>query len=194
LLRLPGELRNKIYNYALEGIHIHPREYSTGSHLATQDDVYVRPRAIKTFLGWTHTCRQIHADVGVLPFRHIIVRATKEQRYYTEFMARLTDAQRAAILTVEVSQAEVASAVSYYQIMRSMEQRHAGDGAKQVLVDKGLLRVKRWFDWQWQSSPNLTRVLVRDAPGSLDKDCATSTLRYCADNREIEIEFVRSQS
>jgi hypothetical protein len=142
LLRLPSELRNQIYNYALEGIHIRPREDGTGFHLANQDDVNLSSRAIETFLGWTHTCRQIHADVGVLPFRHIIVHATREQRYYTDSMARLTDAQRAAILTVEVNQAEVASAVSYYKIMRSMEQQQAGDGAKQVQVGKGLLRVK----------------------------------------------------
>ena len=71
-LRLPGEVRNRIYNYALGRKHIlilPPRLYSadrngTSDHLPT----VVEPNTIRKLLHLTETCRQIHAETNLLVF------------------------------------------------------------------------------------------------------------------------------
>ncbi|KAF1360521.1 hypothetical protein EJ07DRAFT_177234 [Lizonia empirigonia] len=74
LLCLPGELRNKIYNYALainryRGIYVR----KLGGGVATDYQSYKGGRfkgydPVVTILGLTETCHQTHAETRLLPF------------------------------------------------------------------------------------------------------------------------------
>jgi hypothetical protein len=81
LLRLPGELRNKIYHYALEGIHIvvvdKPYSNDIEDDMEIEESLQLRAwqdcaqdlKEPKALLGLTRVCRQVHAELGILPSR-----------------------------------------------------------------------------------------------------------------------------
>lgn len=72
-MRLPGEVRNRIYNYVLGRKHIlvlPPRLYSA-DRSGTSDHLLAvfEPNAIRKLLYLTETCRQIHAETDLLVFQ-----------------------------------------------------------------------------------------------------------------------------
>lgn len=60
LLRLPGELRNKIYRYTLSD-HLWKLNVPESRHG-------------KTFASLAQVCRQTHMEIGVLPFQLCVFR------------------------------------------------------------------------------------------------------------------------
>lgn len=111
LLRLPGELRNKIYEYVFSDQTICPSEdwlcgtikLSCKSTTATWfEDTF------EVFTALTKTCRQIHEETRLLPFeycyyevykftfRHWLDRMDREMREIV--WLRLTEGQRAHLL------------------------------------------------------------------------------------------------
>ena len=71
-MRLPGEVRNRIYSYALGRKHIvilPPRLYSADKNCTSDHLLAVfEPNAIRKLLYLTETCRQIHTETDLLVF------------------------------------------------------------------------------------------------------------------------------
>ncbi|KAF2624547.1 hypothetical protein BU25DRAFT_461074 [Macroventuria anomochaeta] len=72
-LRLPGEVRNRIYEHALGGKHIsylYPRLYSADrNHLRKFGHNGLEANIVPKLLHLTITCRQIHDETDLLIFR-----------------------------------------------------------------------------------------------------------------------------
>jgi len=71
LLRLPGELRNRIYEYALGDFQIFFKDRSVGRGVevyTTNEEADKRMIRAPHFQGLTTTCRQVHAETKLLPF------------------------------------------------------------------------------------------------------------------------------
>jgi hypothetical protein len=76
LLRLPGEIRNRIYEYVFSGQEVDTFEDRNGiirlrGKLGDTEDF--RCSAFESYVALTKTCRQIHQDTRLLPFKYCII-------------------------------------------------------------------------------------------------------------------------
>jgi hypothetical protein len=113
LLLLPGELRNKIYGYAVGGIHVFIHENLQTSPIMSrvvvyQDGANRGPGTIAEYLGFTQSCRQTQAEIGLLPFTMSTVHITRISKAYS-LVSLLPDARRKAITTVVVTERDAAN-------------------------------------------------------------------------------------
>jgi hypothetical protein len=106
LLRLPGELRNKVYEYALSGItlFIFPssnveKPYRIHVHLA-EEAASFSPAFDVT--GLNRVCRQISAETRLLPFQFLTFHIHSDGSFLN-FVETLNDVDRDAIATVQIS-------------------------------------------------------------------------------------------
>jgi hypothetical protein len=67
LLRLPGELRNKIYEYAYGGMIIQTHTDDKSYPIFEQQSLAILPFSTNDLLTSTMVCRQFHSEVGVIP-------------------------------------------------------------------------------------------------------------------------------
>jgi hypothetical protein len=67
LLRLPGELRNKIYEYAYGGMIIRTHTDDKSYPIFEQQSLAILPFSTNDLLTSTMVCRQFHSEVGVIP-------------------------------------------------------------------------------------------------------------------------------
>lgn len=102
LLRLPGEIRNRIYKYALCGKHIaflHPLLYMSDDTCSrTSPPIHVRSNSVPKLLRLTQICRQIHAETDLLVFKANEFRIGNELSFKT-FVQSLSQRQLEAITT-----------------------------------------------------------------------------------------------
>ena len=96
LLRLPAELRNKIYEYALGGMQLRisysERKFALLSALSYDPSVSLTP--LHRFVGLTLVSRQLYAETKILPFELCTMDIIRSSFYQIE---RLNTTQRQAI-------------------------------------------------------------------------------------------------
>ncbi|KAF1359339.1 hypothetical protein EJ07DRAFT_77821, partial [Lizonia empirigonia] len=102
-LRLPGEVRNRIYNLALGNRQImilHPRLYSAirYSRRCHGTDPF-EPNTVDKLLHLTETCRQIHAETDLLVFKANDFRIGSELNF-NKFLDSISQRQTDAIRTL----------------------------------------------------------------------------------------------
>ena len=187
MLLLPGELRNRIFYFALQGIHIRVVEKFAKSEehrvLANQDSSSSSLEAAARVLGLSQTCRQIHSEVGLLPFEHFIMHF-QDMRARMAFLRRLTDAQCSAISTVSVTKDfAIFRGKHHVHMIKLLEGRDLGTTAE------------IWLEKSWRFGkkllPGLKRVAVEDWT---EKDDGTGFLKFlyhCEHNRDVEVVFGR---
>ncbi|KAF1912483.1 hypothetical protein BDU57DRAFT_458390, partial [Ampelomyces quisqualis] len=110
LLRLPGELRNKVYEYAMTGItvtvHLAGRRgaetYALHANVAaTPTTDAISTSDMNRVIGLTRVCRQIQVETHLLPFASITFHGVSNGSFLT-FIDSLSNAQRDAISTVQI--------------------------------------------------------------------------------------------
>lgn len=175
LLRLPGELRNQIYHYALEGIHIVVEEdiesyvtrggrlYWTRAWQGRSDKL----RQPKAFLGLTQACHQVHSEIGLLPFELLTVQFYFEREHGT-FLNMLSEAQRTAITTVKVDEADALSLKRRYKTFCTLTQRKLGSRDVKQIAHRVLRDLPRHYNLN--QLPQLKRVVVDNRDGVLDEE------------------------
>jgi hypothetical protein len=109
LLRLPGELRNKIYRYAMSGVTLsifpspNSRErFHLHAHLAGATTVAVPSSKVLDMTSLTRVCRQVYVETLLLPFQAITFHIHSDGSFL-KFIDVLSDAERDAISTVQLS-------------------------------------------------------------------------------------------
>ncbi|KAH7076476.1 hypothetical protein BKA63DRAFT_411228, partial [Paraphoma chrysanthemicola] len=108
LLRLPGELRNKIYAYALsDGIVtvFGPRgekKYHFHAQLAAASGQQHSATNLLSILGFTTACRQLHAETQSLVFPSITFHIHSDGSF-VEFLDDITEAQRDTIANIQLT-------------------------------------------------------------------------------------------
>lgn len=100
LLRLPAELRNKIYEYTIGGYVIELFESTKKPHynMLSQADGHYTALANPTVL--SKTCRQLHKETALLPYSLNTFHG--RIRYIHKFLKGLTKAQREQIKSLEI--------------------------------------------------------------------------------------------
>ncbi|KAF1959435.1 hypothetical protein CC80DRAFT_545818 [Byssothecium circinans] len=109
LLRLPGEIRNKIYEYALGGLRFEKKGYGTTRVYAIEHpgNSKIAHRSVASMaLSLTKVCRQVHAETALLPYQlnafpHNVV-FDKSSGYKWDQSDALEQHQREAIKTITV--------------------------------------------------------------------------------------------
>jgi hypothetical protein len=109
LLRLPGELRNRVYGYALSGVTISvfpaPKPWDPAqlhAHVADPVTALTATSNVMDTINLTRVCRQIHAETRLLPFRAFTFHVNSDGSF-NKFIDILLAVQRDAISTIEVS-------------------------------------------------------------------------------------------
>jgi hypothetical protein len=106
LLRLPGELRNKVYEYAMSEITVTVFPYKGGYkpyHLqAHLNDTPSSTRHVTDVLSLTRVCRQVRAETCHLPLRSITFHVASDRSFH-DFLQVLSEAERNAISTIQIS-------------------------------------------------------------------------------------------
>jgi len=182
LLRLPGELRNRIFYFAFQGIHIRvvAKTAVLKGHrvFANEDGSLVRD--IASVFGLAQTSRQIYAEIGLLPFEHLTVHLDDASELPI-VLPRVTDAQRSAISTISITR----------RYARSRGAHHVK--FIQMLEDK-LINAKTarsWSNTSWcfgkKSLPGLKHIVVEDWTEKDDGQGFLKFLYYCERNRDIEV-------
>jgi len=102
LLRLPAELRNKIYEYALGGMELRisyrTRKFALLSALSYDPSVSLTP--LHRFVGLTLVSRQLYAETKILPFDLCTMDVTRSSFHFQ--IERLNATQRQAISTIRM--------------------------------------------------------------------------------------------
>ncbi|KAF2253551.1 hypothetical protein BU26DRAFT_560846 [Trematosphaeria pertusa] len=118
LLRLPGELRNRIYALVLGGMEIYAVEGGSKDIIAVGQPAGTYPtklRCLRNFLALTAVCRQIHAESALLPYE--LNSFGQQKGHWTGrrkmpagsddplplLLSHFTDSQRNAITTISLS-------------------------------------------------------------------------------------------
>ena len=102
LLRLPAEIRNMIYEYALGGYDMQaegPGDFNSGFELCTMDNDGHRSFNVKHLTALTRTCRQIHTDTHLL-FYQLNSFGSDHAKTIRQFFDKFTYVQRATITTL----------------------------------------------------------------------------------------------
>jgi hypothetical protein len=109
LLRLPGELRNKIYGYAMSEVtiivfppahvrkHFQLHAYSAGGATGS-----ISSSNVLDMTGLMRTCQQVYLETRLLPFQAITFHIHSDGSFIY-FIDKLLDAERDAISTVQLS-------------------------------------------------------------------------------------------
>jgi hypothetical protein len=109
LLRLPGELRNRVYEYAMSGVTISvfpaPKPWSPAqlhAHVADTATALTAMSSPSDTISLTRVCRQIHVETRLLPFRAFTFHINSDGSF-SKFVDSLLPIQRDAISTIEMS-------------------------------------------------------------------------------------------
>jgi hypothetical protein len=70
LLRLPGEIRNKIYEYAYGGIIFKITDHLSNDSVYEQESWDLLPFSAADIFKSTMVCHQIHNEIGLIPLLH----------------------------------------------------------------------------------------------------------------------------
>lgn len=198
LLRLPGELRNRIYHYVFKGLHVavvtvdnfdpYVMQLHTGYRARAWQNPSSDLKQPKAFLGLTQACRQVHAEIGVLHLKLLTLHMTSEWNDGA-VLDRLSKAQRAAIHTVTVDGQRIQDDLRNYQWIRKRAQRKPHDFTLQVCADTSLHDFTRRT--RLYSLPGLKRVEVENwsRREGKEEEILVGILRHCANDREIEVIF-----
>ncbi|KAG9188772.1 hypothetical protein G6011_07477 [Alternaria panax] len=146
LLRLPAELRNEIYKYAL-GRHVYP----------VPGDGRKNPRA----LNLVRVCRQIQQEAAFLPYS-LSVLSSRMAIHLEEFVSRLSISQRNAIETIQLSEIGYAEcSYSYWNGEDVSEFFHSGklNGLQTVVIEKVCPAVWLSLEHQDQEIRKLAQVV-----------------------------------
>jgi hypothetical protein len=71
LLRLPSELRNKIYAYTFDTPQLWVFIFDRNTVIRTPEPV-PSTRRFSTFIALTGTCRQIRTETNLMPWKHCL--------------------------------------------------------------------------------------------------------------------------
>jgi hypothetical protein len=93
-LRLPGELRNKIYKYVFSGKEVCP--FVTRDSIVRLNCILASTRdyrcsAFESYVALTKTCRQIHQETRLLPFKYCIIDKRCLMDYLALWMNRMDE-------------------------------------------------------------------------------------------------------
>lgn len=195
LLRLPGELRNKIYGYVFSDSVISvwrsssgpPGYFNLDTFAGSRDSYSIDPTTRVTDI--TKTCRQIHAETRLLLFRLVTFQVHSDGSLGALLNA-LEDSQRDAIATLR---------------MTTQDANHGGKQSE--VVTKWLsndyfhqehhLELLEWAEslpfWRLQG---LRRVVVEEDAQWTYTAAGEATLRagiaHCLNDREVEIVVPRN--
>ncbi|CAO2656962.1 Nn.00g057650.m01.CDS01 [Neocucurbitaria sp. VM-36] len=106
LLRLPGELRNKIYGYVVDDpIHIHfslrrIERVGGGEYFHRSGPVQIHYS--RQHIALNETCRQTHAETRILPFNSLYEVYGDADALREGICTKLTEEQRSTLRTVHV--------------------------------------------------------------------------------------------
>jgi hypothetical protein len=105
LLRILGELRNKIYEYLFAVLRIYAMDWD---HLGEENNrarsIYLKGPKWKNILAITEVCRQAHSEAALLVYRFGSFGSDcSDPQPFESFLNKLSKKQRDAIQTVELS-------------------------------------------------------------------------------------------
>jgi hypothetical protein len=102
-LRLPGELRNKIYEYVFSGWEMWPVKLRRNNIIRVRcfpdtgpdyNDWRLYMTRVKIYAALTKTCRQIHQEARLLPFKYCIIDKRCQMDHLALWLKGLTDKQK----------------------------------------------------------------------------------------------------
>jgi hypothetical protein len=166
LLRLPGEIRNRIYEYALGGVILYvyrPSKSPKPYHLLVRQAGSSLSSASST--GPSHTfsltrvSRQIHAETQHLPVPLTHFRVRGGAGSFNAFLDRLSDSQRSAITTIQIASLEAYRAAHLWWHVEQIRDNS-------FTAQEWHLRFLEWsHSMAVDRLPGLRRVVVEPARG-----------------------------
>ncbi|KAF2831016.1 hypothetical protein CC86DRAFT_281657, partial [Ophiobolus disseminans] len=185
-LRLPGELRNRVYHYALSDVVL--SVYRSGT---PPTYLQVIPHSASAAASKFAVCRQVHAETHLLLFQ-LTTFLVYSDGSFAEFVNHLTDAQRHALAIVQIStqDANVGG-----KLWHSVTQFPGSDDAAQT----DHLDLLEWaHHLAFDQLPGLKRVLVEEESQWTyvgDRDAMLRAgVAYGVKDRDVEIVLPRSES
>jgi hypothetical protein len=190
---LPGELRNKIYDYAMSGITVsvlpsrQSRDgYQLHAHLTGAYAAFLPTSNASDVTALMRVCRQIHAETHLLQFRSITFQIQSDGSF-VDFLDALLSAQRDAITTVQMSPPDAyAGGCLWYIVKQSV----SNDFESQ----RNHLDYLEWsFSLALDRLPGLKRVEVEQYTQWTYVEAANHLLREgissCVKGRDIDIDI-----
>lgn len=191
LLRLPGELLNKVYEYVMSGVTISvfaaPKRWGPYElHTNVVDPVTAlttTSNALET-TGLTRVCRQIHSETRLLPFRTFTFHIHSDGSF-SKLLDTLLPVQRDAISTVQISTPDANEGGT---LLHSVTRITGNDfGSQAVHLD-----LLEWSsDLAFDRLRGLKRVLVEENKQWVYHKCNEPFLRdgisSCVKGRNIDI-------
>lgn len=106
-LRLPGELRNKIYEYVFSGWNMWPSKIGRINIIRLRCFPDTGPdynnwrlymNRLKTYTALTKTCHQIHQEARLFPFKYCVLHNWCRMDHLTLWLKRMDEDMRTIVL------------------------------------------------------------------------------------------------
>lgn len=189
LLRLPGELRNKVYEYTFSDAIVSvyrssapPEYFKMNPYIGSGSSYFTT--APPELAALTKTCRQIYADTHLLLFRLITLHVHSDGSL-GYLLSTLENSQQHAIATIQLTTQDASVGGT---LLESITKRPGND-----LVYQGdYLDLLEWMEsLPFDKLPGLSRVIVEEDGQWAYKRAGEATLRagvaHCLKGREVEI-------
>lgn len=189
LLRLPGELRNKIYEYTFSNAIVSvfrsselPDYVEMKPHMGSR--VSYRTTTPHNLVALTKTCRQIFAESRLLLFRLVAFHVHSDGSL-GHFLKTLESSQQDAITTVQITTQDASvGGMLLYRVTKYL--------SNDLAYQADHLDLLEWMEsLPFDRLPSLRRVIVEEDQQWTYKTAGEATLRagivHCLKGRDVEI-------
>jgi hypothetical protein len=191
LLRLPGELRNKIYEYAMSDVTItifpssNPRKpFQLYAYLARGAADAISSSNVLDMTGLMRTCQQVYLETRLLPFQAITFHVNSDGSFIT-FLEKLLGAERDAITTVQLSTVDANMGGNLYISVAAS--RRNDEESQRIHLD--------FLEWSWNLGLDrlvgLKRVVVEPSTqwyyGSEGERFLRAGISRCIKGRDVPV-------